>query len=80
MGLLCLPRLNRLNRQTVLAEPLLVWRWATNLTFVWGAGTSISRAGVINNSLYVHSTHRASCLERPDRRINLVGIGLASLG
>ena len=51
MGLLCLPRLRKLNRQTINTG----WKVglalaATNLSFVLGvSGTSVSRAGFLNN-------------------------------
>ncbi|QOX80660.1 DMT family transporter [Trichlorobacter lovleyi] len=83
MGLLCLPRLTRLNRQTVLRGTIVgLALGATNLTFVVGVqGTSISRAGVINN-LFVLFIPLIARIVWKDRigGINLVGIGLASLG
>lgn len=83
MGLLCLPRLTRLNRETVLRGTIVgLALGATNLTFVVGVqGTSISRAGVINNLfvLFIPLIARVVWKERIGG-INLVGIGLASLG
>jgi len=83
MGLLCLPRLTRLNRQTVLRGTIVgLALGATNLTFVVGVqGTSISRAGVLNNLfvLFIPLIARVVWKDRVGG-INLVGIGLASLG
>ncbi|WP_333798615.1 DMT family transporter, partial [Trichlorobacter lovleyi] len=83
MGLLCLPRLGRLNRQTILRGTIVgLALGITNLTFVVGVqGTSISRAGVINN-LFVLFIPLIARIAWKDRigGINTAGIGLASLG
>ena len=83
MGLLCLPRLGRLNRQTILRGSIVgLALGITNLTFVVGVqGTSISRAGVINN-LFVLFIPLIARIIWKDRigGINIAGIGLASLG
>ncbi|MGE0919653.1 DMT family transporter [Trichlorobacter lovleyi] len=83
MGLLCLPRLGRLNRQTILRGTIVgLALGITNLTFVVGVqGTSISRAGVINN-LFVLFIPLIARIVWKDRigGINTAGIGLASLG
>jgi drug/metabolite transporter (DMT)-like permease len=83
MGSLCLPRLGRLNRQTILRGTIVgLALGVTNLTFVVGVqGTSISRAGVINN-LFVLFIPLIARVVWKDRigGINIVGIGLASLG
>ena len=83
MGLLCLPRLGRLNRQTILRGTIVgLALGITNLTFVVGVqGTSISRAGVINNLfvLFIPLITRAVWKDRIGG-INIAGIGLASLG
>ena len=51
MGLLCLPRLRRFNWQTIRTGVIVGFALAaTNLSFVLGvSGTSISRAGFLNN-------------------------------
>jgi len=51
MGLFCLPRLGRLNRVTIMRGLIVgIALGITNLTFVVGIkGTSITRAGVLNN-------------------------------
>lgn len=51
MGLFCLPRLRRLNRETIRRGTLVgLALAATNLSFVIGlAGTSATRAGFLNN-------------------------------
>ncbi|SKA13888.1 Threonine/homoserine efflux transporter RhtA [Trichlorobacter thiogenes] len=83
MGLLCLPRLARLDRQTVRRGTIVgLALGVTNLTFVVGVqGTSISRAGVINNLfvLFIPLIARTVWKDRIGR-INIAGIGLASLG
>lgn len=83
MGLLCLPRLGRLNRQTILRGCIVgLALGITNLTFVVGVqGTSISRAGVINN-LFVLFIPLIARIVWKDRigGINTAGIGLAALG
>ena len=83
MGLLCLPRLARLDWQTIRRGIVVgLALGVTNLTFVVGVqGTSISRAGVINNLfvLFIPLITRAVWKDRIGG-INLAGIGLASLG
>jgi len=83
MGLLCLPRLARLDRQTVRRGTVVgLALGVTNLTFVVGVqGTSISRAGVINNLfvLFIPLIARTVWKDRIGG-INIAGIGLASLG
>ncbi|MDK9718151.1 MAG: DMT family transporter [Trichlorobacter sp.] len=83
MGLLCLPRLALLDRQTVRRGTVVgLALGVTNLTFVVGVqGTSISRAGVINNLfvLFIPLIARTVWKDRIGR-INIAGIGLASLG
>lgn len=51
MGILCLPRLPRLNRKIVRSGVIVgIALAATNLSFVLGvSGTSVSRAGFLNN-------------------------------
>ncbi|MGB4599852.1 MAG: DMT family transporter [Trichlorobacter sp.] len=83
MGLVCLPRLSQLDRVT-LKRGVLVGTalGVTNLTFVFGIqGTSISRAGVINNLFVLFIPLIARALWR-DRigGTNLLGILLAGLG
>lgn len=83
MGLVCLPRLGRLNRETVRRGIIVGTALGiTNLTFVFGIqGTSISRAGVINNLFVLFIPLIAKLLWRD--RIggpNLLGVVLASLG
>jgi drug/metabolite transporter (DMT)-like permease len=83
MGLLCLPRRARLDRQTVRRGTIVgLALGVTNLTFVVGVqGTSISRAGVINNLfvLFIPLIARTVWKDRIGG-INIAGIGLASLG
>lgn len=83
MGLLCLPRLALLDRQTVRRGTVVgLALGVTNLTFVVGVqGTSISRAGVINNLfvLFIPLIARTVWKDRIGG-INIAGIGLASLG
>lgn len=83
MGLLCLPRLALLDRQTVLRGTLVGFALGiTNLTFVVGVqGTSISRAGVINNLfvLFIPLIGRTVWKDRIGH-LNIAGIMLASLG
>lgn len=83
MGVLCLPRLARLDR-VIIQRGVLVGLalGITNLTFVVGVkGTSISRAGVINNLfvLFIPLIVRAIWKDRISS-LNSAGIGLASLG
>lgn len=83
MGLLCLPRLALLDR-TVMLRGMIVGfvLGTTNLTFVIGIkGTSISRAGVINN-LFVLFIPLVARLVWKDRigKLNTAGILLASSG
>lgn len=83
MGLFCLPRLARLDRIT-LRRGLIVGLalGVTNLTFVFGIqGTSISRAGVINNLfvLFIPLIMRLLWRERSGA-INLLGLVLAVAG
>jgi len=83
LGLACLPRLKLLDRVTV-KRGLIVGTalGITNLTFVFGVqGTSISRAGVINNLFVLFIPLISKVLWR-DRigATNLLGIGLAGLG
>jgi drug/metabolite transporter (DMT)-like permease len=83
MGIICLPRLHRLDLVT-LKRGLIVGiaLGITNLTFVFGiAGTSISRAGVINNLFVLFIPLIAKVIWRD--RVgwnNLLGIVMASLG
>jgi len=83
MGLLCLPRLGRLNRETLM-RGLIVGSalGITNLTFVVGIkGTSISRAGVLNNLFVLFIPLIARILWK-DRigPAHLAGILMASAG
>lgn len=83
MALLCLPRLVRLDR-TILRRGVVVGLalGITNLTFVVGIkGTSISRAGVINNLfvLFIPLIARIVWKEKVGR-LNSAGIVVASLG
>lgn len=83
LGLVCLPRLHRLDRATV-QRGLMVGTalGISNLTFVLGVqGTSISRAGVINNLfvLFIPLITKALWHDRIGRR-NLMGMLLAGLG
>jgi drug/metabolite transporter (DMT)-like permease len=83
MGIICIPRLRRLDLVT-LKRGLIVGMalGITNLTFVFGIkGTSISRAGVINNLFVLFIPLIAKVVWR-DRigRNNLLGIVMASLG
>lgn len=83
MFLACLPRLHTLDR-TVVKRGLIVGLalGITNLTFVVGIkGTSISRAGVINNLfvLFIPLIVRVVWKDRIGR-LNIGGILLASLG
>jgi len=83
MGLICLPRLRRLDYGTV-KRGLIVGLalGITNLTFVVGIkGTSISRAGVINNLFVLFIPIIAKLLWK-DRigKVNLAGILLAAAG
>lgn len=83
MGLVCLPRLGRLDRITILRGLVVgVALGITNLTFVVGIkGTSISRAGVINNLfvLFIPIIARTVWKERIGPA-HLVGIVMASVG
>lgn len=83
MALLCLPRLHRLDRVTLRRGMIVgLALGVTNLTFVVGIqGTSISRAGVINNLfvLFIPLIARAIWKDRIGK-LNLVGIILASSG
>lgn len=83
MGLLCLPRLARLDRQTIMRGTVVgLALGVTNLTFVVGVqGTSISRAGVINNLfvLFIPLIARSVWKDRIGG-VNIAGIVLASLG
>ena len=83
MGLLCLPRLQHLDRKTVQRGLIVgIALGVTNLTFVFGIqGTSISRAGVINN-LFVLFIPLISRVLWRDRigGTNVLGIVLAALG
>jgi drug/metabolite transporter (DMT)-like permease len=83
LGLVCLPRLRRLDL-TTLKRGIIVGTalGITNLTFVFGIqGTSISRAGVINNLfvLFIPLISRVIWRDRVGMT-NVLGIGLASLG
>lgn len=83
MGIICLPRLRRLDLVTVKRGLIVgVALGITNLTFVFGIqGTSISRAGVINNLfvLFIPLIAKAIWRDRIGWR-NLLGILMASLG
>jgi drug/metabolite transporter (DMT)-like permease len=83
MGLLCIPRLGRLDWTTIRRGALVgLALGITNLTFVVGIkGTSISRAGVINN-LFVLFIPLIARIVWKDRigGITIAGIGFASLG
>ncbi len=83
MAVFCLPRLHRLDRDTLRRGVIVgLALGITNLTFVVGIqGTSISRAGVINNLFVLFIPLIARTLWK-DRigRLNLVGIVLASTG
>jgi drug/metabolite transporter (DMT)-like permease len=83
MGMLCLPRLALLDRATVRRGVIVgLALGITNLTFVVGIkGTSISRAGVINN-LFVLFIPLISRVIWKDRvgKLNLAGILIASTG
>lgn len=83
LGLICLPRLKRLNR-LILQRGALVGLalGTTNLTFVLGVqGTSISRAGVLNNLfvLFIPLITKVVWKERIGAA-NAVGILFASCG
>lgn len=83
LGMLCLPRLKRFDLAT-LRRGLIVGTalGITNLTFVFGVqGTSISRAGVLNN-LFVLFIPLLVKLVWRDRigLLNVLGIVLASFG
>lgn len=83
LGLICLPRLKRLNR-LILRRGALVGLalGTTNLTFVLGVqGTSISRAGVLNNLfvLFIPLIAKVVWKERIGAA-NAVGILFASCG
>lgn len=83
MGVVCLPRLSRLD-MVIVKRGLIVGTalGITNLTFVFGVqGTSISRAGVINNLFVLFIPVLAKMLWR-DRigATNLLGILLAGFG
>ncbi len=83
MGLLCLPRLTRLDRVTVRRGVIVgLALGVTNLTFVSGIqGTSISRAGVINNLFVLFIPLIARLVWKdPVSKLHIAGIGLASLG
>lgn len=83
MLVLCLPRLGRLNRTTILRGAIVgAALGTTNLTFVMGIkGTSISRAGVLNNLfvLFIPLIARILWKERIGPS-HLAGILLASGG
>lgn len=83
MGLLCLPRLGRLNRTTIMRGMIVGCALGiTNLTFVVGIkGTSISRAGVLNNLFVLFIPLIARILWK-DRigPAHLAGILLAAAG
>lgn len=83
MGLVCLPRLAQLDRVTLKRGVMVGTALGiTNLTFVFGVqGTSISRAGVINNLFVLFIPLIAKALWR-DRigGTNLLGILLAGSG
>lgn len=83
MGLLCLTRLARLDHATIRRGVVVgLALGITNLTFVMGIkGTSISRAGVINN-LFVLFIPLVARLVWKDRigKLNSAGIALAALG
>lgn len=83
MMLVCLPRLSKLDRLTLQRGAVVgVALGVTNLTFVFGVqGTSISRAGVINNLfvLFIPIISRVLFKERIGL-LNSTGILLASLG
>lgn len=83
MALLCIPRISGLDRIT-LRRGIVVGLalGVTNLTFIFGIqGTSISRAGVINNLfvLFIPLIGRFFFKERIGL-LNLAGIALASAG
>ncbi|ABB33192.1 membrane protein, putative [Geobacter metallireducens GS-15] len=83
MGIICIPRLSRLNRDIVRRGAMVgVALAAVNLTFVLGvSGTTISRAGYLNN-LFVLFIPLISFLiwrERLDR-ITFAGVFLAVAG
>lgn len=83
MGLICLPRLSQLDRVTLKRGGMVgIALGVANLTFVFGIqGTSISRAGVINNLFVLFIPLIAKALWR--ERIggtNLLGLLLAGLG
>ena len=83
MALLCLRRLARLDRQTIVRGTVVgLALGVTNLTFVVGVqGTSISRAGVINNLfvLFIPLIARSVWKDRIGG-VNIAGIVLASFG
>lgn len=83
LGLVCLPRLKSLDLVTMKRGMIVGTALGiTNLTFVFGVqGTSISRAGVINNLFVLFIPLIAKALWR-DRigGLNLLGILLAGLG
>lgn len=83
MMLVCLPRLGKLDRLTLQRGTVVgVALGVTNLTFVFGVqGTSISRAGVINNLfvLFIPIISKVLFKERIGL-LNSMGILLASLG
>ncbi len=83
LGLVCLPRLHRLDRTTV-RRGLIVGTalGVSNLTFVFGVqGTSISRAGVINNLFVLFIPVIAKALWHDKiSRYNLLGMVLAGVG
>lgn len=83
LGLICLPRLKRFDLVTLQRGMIVgLALGLTNLTFVFGIqGTSISRAGVINN-LFVLFIPLISRIVWRDRigKINLLGIALAGMG
>ena len=83
MGAACLPRLAGLSRETVIRGAIVgLALAAVNLSFVLGiSGTTISRAGYLNNLfvLIIPLLSFALWRERVDR-VTVGGIGLAILG
>lgn len=83
MLLICLPRLKKLDRVMLRRGAIVgLALGVTNLTFVVGIqGTSISRAGVINNLFVLIIPLLARLLwKEAVNKLHLVGIVLASLG
>ncbi|KIE41244.1 DMT family transporter [Geobacter anodireducens] len=83
MGVVCLPRLARLNRHIAVRGAVVgLALAAVNLTFVLGvSGTTISRAGYLNNLfvLFIPLLTFALWRERVDR-VTFGGIALAVVG